>query len=344
MDNKITKKRLSDFFAYEWIAIIVAIVIFIVAWEMLYALCEVKLSVGQKFKYYYDKGVVSANSSTFYSRVVDGLSYDVISVGRETISAERDVLSDRLSIGEGDVIFTNSTENVDANKLTEDLNVRSKLIVDTCGVYHLEELLLEGQKYLKSTFFFDQYKTLDLGVQEYTKDKIDQAKVKKVFLERMKGDNRFRSQEQKETGIKQELKRVEDLCKEIVDFGVFMNYAREHDAQSQEKILYRYTMYDQAKQIAKNLGDERRVAEIEEYQKIHLAVGNRQNAPYGINLNALRGGKTNASEFAHLEGKDTAENIVMMVFNFSLDQPHLQYETITFMNMIIRDCTNGIID
>lgn len=344
MDNKITKKRLSDFFAYEWIAIIVAIIFFIVAWEMLYALFEVKLSVGQKFKYYYDSGVVSSNGSSFYERVIDGLSYDVVSVGRESINKDGDVLNDRLSIGEGDVIFTNSTENVDDSKLTEELNVRSKLIVDSCGVYHLEELLSAGQNYLKTTFFFDQYKTQNLGVEEYTADKIDQAKVKKVFLERKKGDNRFRSQEQKDAGVKLELKRVQDLCKEIVDFGVFMDYAIEHDKNNEEKILYRYTMYDQAKQIAKNAGNDRRVKEIEEYQEMHLAVGNRYNAPYGINLNALRGGETNASEYAHLEGKDTAENIVMMVFNFSLDQPHLQYETITFMNMIIRDCTKGIID
>ncbi len=344
MDNKITKKRLSDFFAYEWVAIIIAIIIFIVGWEMIYALCEVKLTVGQKFKYYYDQGVVSSSGSTFYERVVDGLSYDVISVGTETLNYERDVLSERLSIGEGDVIFTNATDNIDEGKHTDRINVRAKLVVDSCGVYHLEELLSAGQNYLKDTFFFDQYKTQSLSVKDYTADKIDENKVKDVFLQRMKGDNRFRTEEQKQSGVKLELKRVQDLCKEIIDFGVFMEYAKEHDKTNEEKILYRYTMYDQALEIAENLGNANRVEEIKQYQQLHLATGNRENAPYGINLNALKGGDVNASEFAHLEGKDTAENVVMMVFNFSLDQPHLQYETITFMNMIIRDCTNGIID
>ncbi len=54
MDNKITRKRLSNFLAYDWIllAFICAVAIFI--WEMIYSVTSVSLTVGQNYKIYYD--------------------------------------------------------------------------------------------------------------------------------------------------------------------------------------------------------------------------------------------------------------------------------------------------
>ena len=61
MDNKLTKKRLSDFLAYEWILTIIIAVAAIVVWELVYTMSAVRLTVGQAFKYYYDEKASTIN-------------------------------------------------------------------------------------------------------------------------------------------------------------------------------------------------------------------------------------------------------------------------------------------
>ena len=79
MDNKITKKRLADFLVYEWIAVVMAIVLFIAGWEVVFALVNVKPSVGQRFKYYYDMGISTANDKELYNfDNTDTSNYDCV--------------------------------------------------------------------------------------------------------------------------------------------------------------------------------------------------------------------------------------------------------------------------
>jgi hypothetical protein len=54
MDNKITKNRLSNFLAYEWIVIIIVCVVLIFVWEIVYTVGAVRLTAGQKFNFYFD--------------------------------------------------------------------------------------------------------------------------------------------------------------------------------------------------------------------------------------------------------------------------------------------------
>jgi hypothetical protein len=245
-------------------------------------------------------------------------------------------LDKRLEIREGDVIITDSANDVEDDKLTRGNNVRARLVADSFGAYSLDKLLEDAKSYLKNSFFRDEYKGQELGAQEYTADKIDQAKLRKVFLDRMKNDNRYRTDAQKQEGIANERARIEQLCKEVCDFGKFMEYAK---TQSPE-LLYRYTIYDQALKIAKNAKDTNNVKKIENYldnvKKYHPEL---INAPYGINLGALKGGKS-PSEFFTTKNAETAENVVLMVFDFRPYQPHLQYETISFINTIIRECSD----
>ncbi|MBR0190377.1 MAG: hypothetical protein IJQ23_08355, partial [Clostridia bacterium] len=119
MDNKLTKRRLSDFLAYEWILMIIVAVAAILVLELAYTMAATRLSTGQQFKYYLDEDIYSfdASDKSIYDLlgVETGkngktFSYDVLSVETENLTSSYNVLSVRLSVQEGDAIFTTSVE------------------------------------------------------------------------------------------------------------------------------------------------------------------------------------------------------------------------------------------
>ena len=106
-----------------------------------------------------------------------------------------------------------------------------------------------------------------------------------------------------------------------------------------EDYLFRYTRFTQTLDRA----SESRKAEYEEYVKIEKQNG-RENVAYGLNIGALHTaeGKLNVSELVSLNGESTAENVVLMIFDFYKDQPDAQFETISFVNCVVRNCSNAL--
>jgi hypothetical protein len=147
----------------------------------------------------------------------------------------------------------------------------------------------------------------------------------------MKKDNRFRKDEQKEQGKILERQRMEKLCKDVLDFEKFLNTAPEN-------CFYKYTKYKCLKELraGTDLGESYNLR----YQK-EIEEG-RENAIYGIHLGGLTGGKTQAEEYFKVNGAATADKSVMLAFNFLEHQPELQFECISFMCTVIRECSNII--
>ena len=329
MDNRITKKRLSNLLSYEWILMAAVIALTVIAWEIIFAMGSVRLSTGQQFKYYLDQSIYIGNNAELYNLIKDedALSYDVLKFDTETILSGNDVLRTRIELCEGDVIFTDSVSNP-GNKVYR--SVRSKHVIDMFPIYSLEDLVKDAQKYLRDNFLIDGI-TAENAELEFTN--LSKDKIKSVFLTRMKSDNRFRSEKEKIDGIKLEEQRIEKLCTEVKDFKKFLNYA----LTEKPALLYRYTKYDQMYSNAKVDG-----INLDLYEAIYneeLAI--RPDAPYGINVAELTGG-VEPSTYFKLEGAENAKNVVMMAFNFVEQQPHLQFEVISFMNTIIRKCSNII--
>ena len=98
MDSKITKKRLSNFLSYEWIVLIIFCVLSIIVWELVYTMTSVRLTVGQKFKFYYDYDLYSGANSTLVSHLKEdeAFSYDVQNISAEWLLEANDLLSTRL--------------------------------------------------------------------------------------------------------------------------------------------------------------------------------------------------------------------------------------------------------
>lgn len=328
MDNRLTRKRLSDLLSYEWIFMIIVCIVSIVLWELIYSIGSVKLTAGQRFTYFYDYTVNSADNSGFRSELLDKepFSYDVLKISSESIMKDNNVLTSRLSIQEGDVIFTDVVGIEEyrlavEKKETPTKKVRAFSMIDNIGdvdysIGSIDVLLDSAKEYLKDNFFVDNYNETTDG---YGAQNIDDAKVKKVFLKRNGKDNRFRTQNAKNKGVELEKERIVKLCENVEFMLDFIAEPSNSDA------LLRYTKFSQSHAFT-GWGENNYKAWIE----IEEAQG-RDNDIYGINLGKLTGGKKSITDFVQFKDDGTKTDVVILYFDFSSYQPHLQYETLSFI-------------
>lgn len=312
MDNKITKRRLSDMLSYDWIFILVVVVIACVAWSLIYTMAGVRLSVGQTFNIQYYYSVNASKSKQLTSDLTDRnvFSYDVIGgVHAEAVDEQygAQILSARASTHEGDVMIIDNepkTQEVTLDGVKTEVTFSNFMaFVDGYPMYDMEQLLNDAEAYL---------------AQFYTGDALDDAKIEAHFDERMKGDNRYRKEDARREGVIAEIARISALETEVAAFrslfeqhkDLFVSYSR-----------YTYRYY---------LGEAKK----EEIQ-----------APkyYGINLGYLagyRGEKESVSSMFWLSGDTeetaSAEHVVLTVYNYLQYQPDLQFEAISFINYLVR--------
>lgn len=311
MDNKITKKRLSQLFSYDWIAMIFTFIALVLLWQFIFQVTSVKLTRGQNFKYYVDYSITSKNEDAFLQLLSDEEVFDpinILRVEREGIFyGENDVLHTRLEVKDGDVIFT--------EPIKDEYGVgRAQSIIDSGYVYTFDRLLSDAKTYLE-TF--------------KTNGSYDDAKITAHFLARMENDNRFRTEQEKADGIVLEKSRILRLDKEVLDFEYLLSCG--------EDVFYKYTRFSQSLEQS----SEENKPDFTRWLQQEIDEG-RENAKYGINLNALVGGtdKISTSSLFAVGEAQTAENVVLMAFNFREQQPDEQFDVITFINAIVRSCSN----
>ncbi len=346
MDNKITKKRLSGLLSYDWILILVFIVIAVFVFELFFAVFGVRIQTGQNFKYYYDINVTS-NVETENTLInmfnknrpfnykcseddKDKLYSDIIELTGEIINAETNVLSTRLSVQEGDVIFT------DIATTKENPNKRACELVDTVSfpMYSFDKLLADAKTYL-SQFLKDEYNDLSQAEKfalVYDTNNFSVEKIHAHFTARLGNDNRFRGEANQALGREGEKNRIFTLSKEISDFEYLLTVG------DSKGVLFRYTKYEQSVQGLTE--EEKKTSKMAELYQKEIAEG-RQNLVYGLKVENFTGGK-NPSELFKLNKDEvsTARDIVVMAFDFLAYQPEMQFETINFINMIVRECSD----
>ncbi|MBQ8426780.1 MAG: hypothetical protein IJX16_03345 [Clostridia bacterium] len=322
MDNRITRRRLYNFLSYEWIVMIVVAVACILAWNLIFTMTSVKLTVGQDFKFFYDETIDSNTSGNIYTlfekqddpeRTV--FSYDLLKIGHETLQEQYNVLKERMSVQEGDIIITDATEPADD---AENKDVRAKTIIDTYPTYDFISLKEDAEEYLAQ--FLKDGLTEDADVTDF--NNLDGSKIEEVFRERMRKDNRYRSEGQKQEGIALEKERIEDLCKEVKRFRHLLNQGDEY--------FFMYKRYDQI--ITE---ENKETLNADEYRKKGVR-------PYGLKVEALSGGegKDSPSKYFKKIGADDAKDVVILVFDLKKYQPHLQFEAIAFINAVVSGCSN----
>ena len=306
MDAKITRKRLSDFLAYEWIVMIVAVLVAVLLWEALFSLTAVRLSPGQTYYILYGSGVVPKSNLAEESK--EGVfSYDVIGgVIAEDASYETAVLFAKIDTFIADALITTTS--------------RAAHIIDNRKVCDLDTLYLSAKEYVG--YFYDG-------------DAINAERVAEKFSERMKNDNRFKTESEKAEGVLLEVARIEKLKKDVSDLGAFLESAREEE-------FYRYTRFYNTYE---NAAEENKESYRDLYEK-EIAEG-REDLKYGLAVSELSGGEHDPTEYFKKEDEteQADEKIVILLFDQrTIDGKEnvLFYENASFICKILKLCSNYI--
>ena len=337
MDNKITKRRLADFLSYEWIVIILVSVAIIIAWEAVYAMTSVKPTYGQKFYLLYDEYVDTEYNESLIGVAYDkgAFSYDVLSISMEGMSQGLDnELSIRYQTKNADVLVVSCAEreSSDGSKFR-----RANSVVENMDVWSYEKAVCDGDKYL--TLLLKDGVTPINGYnvdRAYSVEDLDNGKIDQLFLNRMKKDNRYRKQEEKEQGKLQERQRIYKICEEVA-------FAKKLLKDFAYKgIFHEYTRYEQQLEQAifiKNEGLQRTYEEgLKQERENNLKLYGKERLSYGIRVDKLEyGDEYRSSQFFTVDGKSS--EIVMMAFDMSAHQPDLQFECLSFMNTVVRMCS-----
>ena len=302
MDCRITKRRLSDFLAYEWIVIIALIVACVFAWEFVYSATAVRLTTGQKFKYYYDEGVIPQNSGTLYDLFGYGtsdsvFSYDILEYKVENLQKDYNILSVRFDVQDGDLVITEKTPSKIEGALS-----RAENVIKGIDIYDIDKMYSDSQEYL-SQFLLD-------GQTQVKTENLDNQKIKAYFETRMKNDNRLRKGY---ISYQEEIKRIEDLVVQTQDFKKLID---NHPGFFYSVDIKEEGVY-QAKQGRYGVD----LGYLEDF-----GAQNKKPLTYYV-------------KNSKITDKTSAKDVVLLVFNFKNYQPDLQYESFGFINKIVRTCS-----
>lgn len=301
MDSKITKKRLSGFMAYEWIVSLIVAVLIIALWEIYYTIARVELTPGQHFKIYLDTGVTTVNDF-FEIADDDVLSYDILRGDYEKLTDEQNILMQRMTIAEGDIIIT------DCYKEDEELQSKAEryILHQSYPIYEFERLLDDCMNYLYG-LVLDQYDTGDKTVV-FDFEKLDKTKIEAGFIARNGKDNRFRKEEERKKGLENEYARIKKLCSSVNDFYHLLK------VYGDESIFYKYT-YADGQSYVYGL-------------RLENLIGGEKTENYFLMNNVVN------------EQATGCEDVVVMVFDFVNQQRDLQFETISYLTDMVRKFSN----
>lgn len=313
---------------YHWITFLCVALAIVFLWELLYTMFGVKLTTGQHFKYFYDQNLLYVNYEGFDKILEDGetFSYDVIFYDYELLNERYNTLNARLSLKEGDAIFTDDFKGENSDQPS-----RARNVVDAEKVIHFEKLLSDGKTYLTG-FLKSEYNALKKEDKEKLaldylnfNEHFSTEKIRENFLKRNAKDNRFRKADLKEQGVLDEIKRIEKLSKELSDFEYLIYNAPED-------YFFRYTKFSEAIEFA----EEKFLNTYKENQKNEIDNG-KENVIYGLKIEKLTGaGKKETKDYFRLRDFSTSKHIILMAFDFTEAQPDLQFEIVSFINTTVR--------
>ena len=326
MDARITKSRMSRVLSYDWFKILIMVVAIAFFWSLLFTMGAPRASVGQTFDLFVYGDFSGKNEGTVLSEAAENgaFSYDVLKRGSRSFTQEyyNSVLSAVITTYEGDIMITSDFQAaIDKNQS------RARSFVDSYGnvVYDIASLVADAKNYCISNGTVVAVSPDGNESEGYI---LDEAAVERLFRSRMQKDPRFRTEEKKRAGIKQETARIKKVWNDAINV--------ENLIANHPEALWSYERFDQS---VKAETDEKRKAEYEKYKAQSGGV-----KFYGINLGALTGGE---KEITSLYSKATynekneivstsADGIIVLAFNYRSQQPHLQYETLGFINYILK--------
>lgn len=323
MDSRITKSRLARVLSYDWIKMVALVVAIIFVWSLAFTMGAPRISVGQKFDLfvYNCDFTKSTDESEIFSdaKSKNVFSYDVLDFGARTFTEEyfATLMSAITATYEGDIMVLSDFES---DKTENKSKFRSLIDGYAYCFYDYNELVKNAEDYCMLNHRF-----VSKNGENYV---LNEEVISDYFKTRMQNDPRFRSEEKIAAGVKNEIERIKNVWNNSQRLKKLL---ADHP-----EIFVKYKRYDQALASAESDRDKAR------YQEL---VSNEEEKLYAIDLGKLTGGekditsafvKTVYNEDYSEIISSSADGIVMCVFDYSKEQPDLQFESISFVNYIIK--------
>lgn len=319
MDAKITKQRLSNFLSYDWLKILLAAVLAVVAICVFFTTVRTMPSDRQVFTVYAYELSEGDDAYSFSDDLLENdiFSYEILQTQYESLTQSATgslfgglysgaTYATRLVNSARTVMFVNGLDDASSagyDAVKSLVGVNSHLTGnERNGYLDFEEYLSDCKAYL-TVFFGDDFENGTL----------DEEAAENCFSARNNGDKRFRSEEQKETGLLQEKARLERLRED---------YLAVTEAFGREKLSYSsFTIDEDAATEDQPVGE----------YICGVSLGK---------LNTLRNLFYYETEDAESgETEKTVSGIAMIIFNstdLSDKTNDLRYETISFLSYLLK--------
>lgn len=261
MDARITKQRLSNLISYDWLKMLVTILVFVLVLVLLFTMTATRPRKDQEFAIY---AHTDLQTDRAFSSLGDTLeekkvfSYDILSVTTEGFSGNNyasATFTARRAAGQGTVMFMtdNPTYKKDENGndvLDENgervIETQSELYQFAAGAIDENSITL-GAVYDTEYYFSlcEDYLVQFFGDDWTTSDTLDGVRTIEESFARNEKDKRYRSDESKVQGLEDERERVLQLREDYIavqkafDEGKLSHtvYEFEEDGKTYEKSL-----------------------------------------------------------------------------------------------------------
>lgn len=319
MDAKITKQRLSNLLAYDWLKMLAVIIVAVFALILIFTMTATNPTTAQTFTVYaYSDLHVGNDFSELDTKLENGkvFSYDILSIRTENFSDNTyasQTYAARRAAGEGTVMFLSSFDGEGKGSKNSELyrNTTENTFKggDSYGGFYDPQYLFETEIKNDLALFFGSELTGELNEE--------QARIR--FLQRNGNDKRFRySEEKKEAGIASEKVRLEKLRDD---------YLAVRAAFEEGKLTYT-------------------AVNSESGETVSIGWGEQCPAGYyvaGIGMGGLRSFSNllyfqySVTEEDKTETKSTGECVSLTVFKNKPKEDHdLCYETASFLHYLVK--------
>ena len=232
MDTKITKKRLARILSYDWIKIIATAVAVILVWMLIFTTTATRITPAQQFTVfnYQSNNTLSDDFFTSYENALTRdkiFSYEIIEGNTNDLKTAGDdmaytLLDTRISVEEGDVMFVPDIPDVTSAYTDENGNTQyersyMQTFFNRC-YFNLYDLDPEKE----NGYFYEMEEYLNIFYKNGYEDEasLDKAKVEELFRARITAnkDKRFKKDAQIQKGIQDEIARIQKYRNALIEF------------------------------------------------------------------------------------------------------------------------------
>ncbi len=332
MDAKITKTRISRMLSYDWLKIVIASVVAIVVWSLVFTMSATRITPAQQFtvfNYVGNVGFMGTELNKLYGKAYKDnvFSYEVLELTQEDLATNKDyagtLMQARTAVEEGDVIFVADIDNPDTAKRDDkgeiigyERTYIESLIWGYRAYFYELDPEKEGSFFYKMEAYLDEFYTSGWENEE----SLNQDKVKSEFRKRVKKDKRFKTEAQLLQGEKDDIARIEKYRDALEQFYAWLD---------EGIISFTTTTLSDGETTLEGIftinlcPDESKTGELKKYVAYNEIVIEDANKETG------EAGKTHYVQ--------TAKNMNVGFFNYRGVEEGFQYESLLFVNYVIEN-------